>query len=179
MVCIQNKQEETTVGQAGPLSLFGEGIRPSGLVGPSASEVGGCRPIRDGLKLGLGGHMAPGASLWGRYKDGLLRPVLALMIVWKHMPHHPWEPLSTVSPCPSWKLLLGTRLPMSALGVSPGLMRVGPGHHGGKSTPASPGPHRQVSREKGRSAEGSEHPQPEAALLAQRQVAVIYSCGYM
>lgn len=34
-----------TVGQAGPLSLFGEGIRPSGFVGLSAARVGGgCRP---------------------------------------------------------------------------------------------------------------------------------------
>lgn len=88
-------------------------------MGLSASEVGGCRPIRDRLKLGLGGHMALGASLCGRYKDGLLRPVLALMIDGEHVPHHPWEPLSTVSPCPSWKLLLGTRLPMSALGRQP------------------------------------------------------------
>lgn len=45
VVHVQSKQEETTVGQAGPLSLFGKGIRPSGFVGLSAAKVGGgCRP---------------------------------------------------------------------------------------------------------------------------------------
>lgn len=38
VVCVQSKQEEAMVGQAGPFSLFGEGIRLNGLVG------GGCRP---------------------------------------------------------------------------------------------------------------------------------------
>lgn len=82
MVCVQSKQEETTVGQAGPLSLFGEGIRPSGFVGLSAARVGGgCRPSQGHGEMNRdsGECCVLGASLRGFYKDGLLWKILALM----------------------------------------------------------------------------------------------------
>lgn len=65
VVCVQSKQEETTVGQAGPLYLFGEGIRPSGFVGLSAARVGGGSRPSQGHTVIQGNACVQGASLRG------------------------------------------------------------------------------------------------------------------
>ena len=47
MGCVQSKQEKAMVGQAGPLSLFAVGNRPSRLVClPAAKVEAGCRTYR-------------------------------------------------------------------------------------------------------------------------------------
>lgn len=122
VVRVQSKQEGTSAGQAGPLSLFGEGIRPRGFVGLSATKVGGgCMPSRDhGCHTVQGTARVLGASLLGYCNDGLPWPMLVLMegtgstcyvtIVCHHsLCHHaqvaalPWAlgfPLVSLGHCP-------------------------------------------------------------------------------
>lgn len=97
VVRVQSKQEEPPVGQAGPPSLFGEGIRPSGFAGLSTAKVGGgCRPgqERGETPTTQGAAWGLGTSLLGFCPEGLPWQLLALTGASERVLPHPW-----VSPC--------------------------------------------------------------------------------
>lgn len=85
------------MGQAGPLSLFGEGIGPSGFAGLSAAKVGGGFRPGQGLNetpTTPGAAWGPGTSLPGFCPDGLPWQILAQILGWERVLPHPWA-----SPC--------------------------------------------------------------------------------